>query len=602
MAPQKEKQMRRKLLRALFEARKRVVALEAALAHHDSLLGEGVDRESLSGGRVPDPVRSVKSLLHDYIGLIEPKEDISDFIGREGHDESRPRLGPDAPPEVRPDKPAPLSPLVGNVVREHPDDSLALPPGDPADAPPVTVAAVVPKQEEEAAGTDPSREAGFSPDAAGEVFRNLWPRDDKAVAVPPDGRPAFSAAFSRREADQWAGGGNLYFLAEELRAPLNGILDALRMLEGSSLSAAQTEWVLAAGAFGQNLAGVIADLSDLSRIEAGSFALVPRLFDFSATVRSTLGMFLHEAEQKKLRFNLKLGETIPGLLTGDDLRVRRILIHLVGNAFRFTEQGEVSVECALLPCREAGRQRIFLAVEDTGKGMPEDFSRPVARIAGSGVPRYAGSGPGLAVACGLVNLMGGDLEVESLAGEGTIAHCSLLFDQPRPAPDSPSASGEKFNSAGPLDILVVEDDPVNQFALRRMLQRAGHTPVCVGNGRQALEALLLRPFSCVITDIQMPVMDGVELMERIRSGNTAGIEPGPEIGALLGAAGGAGRAAAVIDRDIPMVALTTRTVTENGDPFMGMGMDYCLTKPLFAAKLAVILGRIGMLLHARGKR
>jgi CheY-like chemotaxis protein len=189
--------------------------------------------------------------------------------------------------------------------------------------------------------------------------------------------------------------------------------------------------------------------------------------------------------------------------------------------------------------------------------------------------------------------MGGNLEVDSIPGEGTTVYCPLYFDEPEQLPDSPPAPEAKSYPVMPLDILVVEDDPVNQFTLRTMLRQAGHNSVCVENGRQAIEALLLRSFACVITDIQMPVMDGVELMARIRSGNTAGIEPGPLLRALPEMAGEEGKARAAIAEDIPIVALTAHAVAGDRDRFLDMGMDYYLAKPVIASDLSAVLEHIG---------
>ncbi len=392
-------------------------------------------------------------------------------------------------------------------------------------------------------------------------------------------------------------------VSHELRTPLNGILGMLQVLQRSPLSGAQMEWVITANYSGRSLLRIISDILDFSRIEAGSFELAPQLFDFSATVRSALGMFIHQAEEKKIRFSLKMDGAIPSVLVGDDARVRQIIVNLVGNAFKFTAQGEISIECALLPHSKAGKRRIYLAVEDTGIGIPEeklgDIFRAFTQIDGSSTRRYAGTGLGLAIVCKLVGLMGGALGVESILGGGTIVHCSLPFDEPGQAMDVPAIPVAAPDAVLPLDILVVEDDPINQFTLRTLLRQAGHKSVCVGNGRQALEALVLHPFECIITDIQMPVMDGVELVGRIRSGDTTGIEPSPKVRALLGMGAENGDARFAVAEDIPVLALTAHAMTGDRERFLDMGMDYYLAKPVFAAELSATLGHISMLLHAR---
>lgn len=395
-------------------------------------------------------------------------------------------------------------------------------------------------------------------------------------------------------------------VSHELRTPLNGILGMLQVLQQSPLSATQMDWVVTANYSGRSLLRIISDILDFSRIEAGSFELSQQLFDFAATVRSTLGMFIHQAEQKKIHFSLKMDESIPKVLIGDDARVRQIIINLVGNAFKFTAQGEITVECSLLPFRKNGKPCLYLVVSDSGIGIPNeklgDIFRAFTQIDGSSTRRYAGAGLGLAIVCKLVGLMGGTLEVESELGKGTTVHCSLPFGEPSREASLPEAQFAPSQIVRPLDILVVEDDPINQFTLQTLLQQAGHTCVCVGNGRQALEALMLHSFECIITDIQMPVMDGVELVGRIRSGNTVGIEPTAKTRSLLGADAEPGAAWFPIAEDIPIVALTAHAMTGDRERFLGMGMDYYLAKPVFAAELAAVLGHISMLLHARKEK
>ncbi|MDR2489059.1 MAG: PAS domain-containing protein [Desulfovibrio sp.] len=390
-----------------------------------------------------------------------------------------------------------------------------------------------------------------------------------------------------------------------LRTPLNSILGMLQALQQSPLSETQQEWMLTANYSGLGLLRGISDLLDFSRIEADAIEFSPHLFDFPSTVRSAVAMFAHQAGRKKIGFKLNMDAGIPGALIGDDARVRQILVNMVDNAFKFTARGGIRIECALLPRKKNGSVLIFIEVRDTGSGMPREALEDLSRaFAGKGdAPPYTGTGIGLAVACKMASLMGGSLGVESVVGRGTIVHCSLPFDEPRQAAsESPELFAAETHASRSLDVLVAGEDPSDQCALRAMLHQAGHTSVCVGNGRQALEALMLRSFDCVITDIRMPVMDGEELVRRLRAGDTAGIRPGSNVCALLGTDAPAGSDAFAVTEDIPVVALTPQSMAAERERVLALGMDYCLAMPVFAAELSAVLGHIGTLLRARGEQ
>lgn len=390
-------------------------------------------------------------------------------------------------------------------------------------------------------------------------------------------------------------------VSHELRTPLNGILGMLQVLQQSALTPEQMECVVTANLSGRSLLRIISDILDFSRIEAGRFELEPHLFDFAATVRSTLGMFTHQARQKNIEFSLSLDPDIPGLLLGDDARVRQIIFNLVGNAFKFTSQGEISVDCSLLPRCRKGYTCIYLAVRDTGIGIPEgrleDIFRAFTQIDSSSTRRYAGTGLGLSIAQRLIHMMHGAITVESFPGEGTTIHCSLAFEVPEENANVGTVTEPAAPEASPLRLLVVEDDPVSQFTLRALLKKGGYQCTCVSDGKQALEVLMLQSFDCIITDIQMPVMDGMELTQRIRGEDTAGIEASAKTYALLGLEPGA--PVRSIPRDIPIIALTAYAMSGDRERFLNMGVDYYLAKPVTAVELYALLSHVATLQYAR---
>lgn len=384
-------------------------------------------------------------------------------------------------------------------------------------------------------------------------------------------------------------------VSHELRTPLNGILGMLQLLQQSPLSATQLEYVVTANYSGRSLLRIISDILDFSRIEAGRFFLEPHLFDFATTVRSTLGMFVHEAEQKRIKFVLRMGSNIPKVLLGDDARLRQIIFNLVGNAFKFTESGEVSVECSMLPHCPGGKVCLYVAVKDTGIGIPDDrlndIFKAFTQLDGSSTRKYAGTGLGLGIVQRLMQLMGGALAVESEVGVGTTIHCSIPFGRAEEEPEEETVVEEQPVEARSMDILVAEDDPVNRLTIRSLLQKQGHRVMCVNNGQQALEALQLRYFDCLITDIQMPVMDGTEVATRIREGSASDFAPTPVVEEMLQMGAGP-HPRLPVPSTIPLVALTAHAMTGDKEYYLSLGMDYYLSKPIIATELEATLHRI----------
>ena len=390
-------------------------------------------------------------------------------------------------------------------------------------------------------------------------------------------------------------------ISHEVRTPLNGILGMLQALQQSSLTREQKEYMHTAMNSGQNLLRTITDILEFARMESVNLELSPRPFDLALTVQSTISDFAHEAERRGIALNCSIAANIPVSLVGDEARVRQVLFNLVGNAIKFTPQGEVRVECLLLPYKKQGRPVIYFAVSDTGIGIPEEklamIFQPFTQSDASSTRRYSGAGIGLAIVGHLVQLMDGSISVESELGRGTTMHCTLVFDQAPPVPAPRRRQGAE-TAVRPLDILTVEDDSVNQFALHTLLKKAGHKALCVHNGRQAIGALRLRPFQCVITDIQMPVMDGEEFVRRIRAGRTDDVAPDSETYGLLGLDATRPEMLLDIPTDEPIVALTAHALTGDKERFLAAGVDYYLTKPLSATELNRVLTAISLKLHA----
>ncbi len=374
-------------------------------------------------------------------------------------------------------------------------------------------------------------------------------------------------------------------VSHELRTPLNGVLGMLQLLQMSGLTREQREWVETADFSSKSLLRIISDILDFSRVEAGKMELRRQPFSLEATLRAAVDTFAHDARRKKLDLTLYTDLSVPPMLMGDDARVRQIIFNLLGNAVKFTEQGRVHVRGSMLPRAGAGKAVAYITVEDTGIGIPEDklehIFQAFTQLDGSHTRVYSGTGLGLAIVHRLLVLLGGSLCVESEPGRGTRMHLSLPFE---PAPAQAALKAEDaampLSPSRALRILVAEDDLVNQITIRGMLTRLGHEVACVENGHMALQALNEDDFDCLLTDIQMPVMSGTELLWRINADKTS--------------------RAMHKNRAIPVIALTAHAMAGDRERFLTAGFDEYIAKPIAVADLQNVLSWLTQKLTTAG--
>ncbi len=385
-------------------------------------------------------------------------------------------------------------------------------------------------------------------------------------------------------------------VSHELRTPLNGIISMLQLLELSPMPAQQLEYVRTANLSGQTLLRIISDILDFSRMGWNKPELHSAPFDIRRTIRAILNMFQVTAKERGIALTAVLDSSLPNLLIGDEARVRQIFSNLVGNAMKFTEKGEICVECCLLPQSPKNKARVYFAVRDTGIGIAPEMHNaifePFMQIDNACTRKYPGTGLGLGIVKNLFALMGGSITVDSQEGEGTAIHGSLPFEihdapapvlktlRPESSPDRPVV----------LDILVAEDDDVSRFALKSFLRWAGHRVVCVNDGRQALEALQLHPFHCLMTDIQMPEMDGVELVRRIRNGHWEDIAPSEKVRKLVNTELPEGlHPNGGISSNLMITAISAHAMAGDRERFLREGMDLYLAKPVVMEQLLEVL-------------
>ena len=357
-------------------------------------------------------------------------------------------------------------------------------------------------------------------------------------------------------------------MSHEIRTPLNGIVGMMQLLSRSYLDAEQKEYVFAAIRSSQRLTQLLTDILEISRIEAGKMTVVAEEFLFTDLRDSVRDLFAIPAKAKGLELTFDMDESIPSHVVGDEGRLRQVLFNLVGNATKFTSKGTVHVSARRVD--EGGAMNVEFAVEDTGLGIPkerqEDIFRAFTQVDGSAVRQHGGVGLGLAIVKRLVDMMGGSISVRSDIGQGTTMTVRV--------PLLPGTSACAFREESPLPevrgkrVLVVEDDPINQLALTRMLKKLGHVSILAHNGREALDQLGRHDFDCVLMDIQMPVMDGLEATRRIRAASVERVSP-----------------------EIPVIALTGHAMPGDREHFLQQGMTAYLSKPVDMDCLARLISQ-----------
>lgn len=342
-------------------------------------------------------------------------------------------------------------------------------------------------------------------------------------------------------------------MSHEVRTPLNGILGMTQLMAMNSLDSTQRERVEVIRRSGETLLGTLNAVLDLSRIEAGRLELTDGVVHPAQIAADSVSTFAASAGLKGLSLTSSAGPEVAGGLRGDPVRLRQIIDNLVGNAIKFTANGSVHLSVAL-----QDGQLVF-EVRDTGPGIaPEDLSRifsPFEQADGSHRRAHEGSGLGLAICRQLAELMKGRLEAESVMGRGSVFRLTVPAEA---AEAIPNQNAQPVNDAlDSFSVLVAEDNETNRTVIRSLLEHLGAQPHLVENGRQAIEALGLRPFQLILMDVQMPVMDGLEATRAIRRGD-------------------AGRAGA----DVPIIGLTGNAMDHQVAECLAAGMTSVVPKPI----------------------
>lgn len=357
-------------------------------------------------------------------------------------------------------------------------------------------------------------------------------------------------------------------MSHEIRTPMNGVLGMMEILIGSGLTAKQLAYANTVRDAGRALLTVINDILDFSKVEAGKLIVEVSDFEPVVLVESIARLLGAQSSKKPVTLNTFIDPAIPAMLQGDSGRLRQVIMNLAGNALKFSDQGEVLIR-ADLERREDDRVRVKFSVIDHGIGMTPDEMRdlfqPFVQTNPSG-HRYGGTGLGLSISKRLVELLGGEIGVDSVKEQGSTFWFSVplvvVTGGGKPVSDAPELPEEVERAEL---ILVAEDHPVNQQVALLMLQTLGFAADIAGNGQEAVEMVRNKEYALVLMDCEMPVLDGFEATRKIRSEES---ESG---------------------KRTPVVAVTANVLEGIRNECIAAGMDDYIKKPIDPVELKDVM-------------
>ena len=369
-------------------------------------------------------------------------------------------------------------------------------------------------------------------------------------------------------------------MSHEIRTPMNGVLGMTQLAQNAKTEAQRMEYLGKIHASASLLLGIINDILDISKIEAGRMEIEAHAFRFMETIDNIRDLMTPRTDEKNLALVISVEDSVPEMVVGDSLRISQILFNIVGNAVKFTQEGSVTLRVSAQEAPENQLQLNF-AVEDTGIGMDDQQQQAVfksfTQADSSTARKFGGSGLGLSISKALIELMGGEISVTSTPNKGSTFRYTIFAESYEGGGEEEldeQGAAAPFQSYEGFTVLLVEDNEINQEIAKAILEDMGLTVDIANDGREGVAAFEAKKYDLIFMDIRMPVMDGIEATQEIREIERRSVTFGDT------------------PPHTPIIAITANVMQADRDATSAVGMDGHISKPIVLEELCAILEKM----------